>query len=106
MLCTTLWSKFYEFEVETSIFVLPCARITEYLSDKTTVLRFAMNKRDWGEFSHPLAFFAVTLHAVAGCSTSNRNVTDSRAVGGMTVTVGAGTSTGTGGTAWARAGNR
>jgi hypothetical protein len=85
--------------------ILLCARVAEYLSHNAAAafLGFAMNKR--GGFSHPLIFFTVAIHAVAGCSGSNGNVSSSNSDGGMTATGGAGASTGTGGTVWAGAGN-
>jgi len=61
------------------------------------LLGFAMNKRGWGGFSHPLVFFTVAIQAVAGCSGSNGNVTSSNSSAGNTSTGGAsagGSSTG------------
>jgi len=52
-----------------------------------------------------MAFLTVAIHAVAGCSGSNGNVTSSNSDGGMTTTGGDRASTGTGGTVWAGAGN-
>jgi len=48
-----------------------------------------MNKR--GGFSHPLVFFTVAIHVVAGCSGSNGNVTSSNSAGGNTSSGGSNT---------------